>query len=180
VISGLCENDPGILTEIRRWNCPAHGESHPRHFRNSDDRFTSSPNSGPSGMVCARLPLCAARLRRQFADPTALPRNGGNLLPDVRRAWWWLDPSWYMAPRLGSQGLYAPCARERRSLRPIARLCFADLLRTPRTARRGARKLGKKMDSGCRVGPACKSATRRRRASWVARALNATVGRNRD
>jgi hypothetical protein len=117
---GYARTIPGFLPKIRRWNCPTHGESRLRHFSNSDDRFTSSPNSGPSGMVCARLPLCAARLRRQFADPTALPRNGGNLLPDVRRAWWWLDPSWYTAPRLGSQGLYAPCARERRSLRPIA------------------------------------------------------------
>jgi hypothetical protein len=53
-------------------------------------------------------------LKTICGPPTALPRNGGNLLPDFRRAWWWLDLSWYTTPRLGSQGLYAPCARERR------------------------------------------------------------------
>jgi hypothetical protein len=47
-------------------------------------------------------------LKTICGPPTALPRNGGNLLSDFRHAWWWLDLSWYTTPRLGSQDFYAP------------------------------------------------------------------------
>jgi hypothetical protein len=64
-----------------------------------------------NGLRTSTSMRCEA-LKTICGHPTALPWNGGNLLPDFHRAWWWLDLSWYTAPRLGSQGLYAPYARE--------------------------------------------------------------------